>query len=81
MNIRTKEELQMFEEAIDRCQRSLLLLTPDGKQYDLKNRVDRYQGIARLMSGKDWESPELFTTCAADEMILFDYFEHCAKAG
>lgn len=31
----SNEQISIFEDAIAKCRRSLFLLTPDGKQYDL----------------------------------------------
>lgn len=74
MKIRSNEEVRLFEEAVDRCRHAVLLLLPDGTQYDLKTPFGRYQGIAQLMSAKPFMEPDLYTNCAEDEMIMFEYF-------
>ena len=73
MTIRTSNELKMFEKAIDNCRMSVLLVTPDGKQYDLKTPAGRYQGIARMLENGSRTEPELFTNCIEDEMTIFGF--------
>lgn len=74
MTIRNDAEMKMFENAIDRCQKSVWLVTPEGKQYDLKVPAQHTQGITRMLNARDYEEPELFTSCIEDEMILFEFF-------
>ena len=73
MTIRNDEEMRMFEEALERCKKSVYLVTADGEQYDLKTPTGRYEGIAKMLNAKDYEEPELFTNCIQDEMVLFEY--------
>ena len=80
MTIRTNDEIKMFEETINRCRKAVWLVTPDGEQFDLKTPAGRYQGIARLVNAKEYEEPELFTSCFEDEMVIFDYFNRCRQA-
>ena len=84
MTIRNEEELRMFEDKIKRCKRAVLLVTPEGEQFDLTTFVGRIQGInAMLRMRDDCQEPELFISCFEDEMIIFEFFEyldHCRKA-
>ena len=80
MKIRTNDEMRMFEETINRCKRTVWLITPEGEQFDLKTPTGRYQGIARMLSAKEYEEPELFTSCFEDEMVIFEYFNRCRPA-
>lgn len=73
MIIRNERELALFEETLDRCQNTLWLISPHGKQYDLMNPVERCLGIAEMLKAKGVEEPELFTTSYGDEMRLFDF--------
>ena len=78
MKIKTNEEMTLFENAIDRCRRSVYLVTSDGRQYDLKTPAGRYQGISQMFEDHRTQTePELFTNCIEDEMIMFDYFRSC----
>lgn len=79
MKIRNNEELKLFEETLDRCDASVLLVTQQGEQYDLTDPAQRYLGIAELLSKSGYEEPELFTSCAKDEMAFFDYFNTIEK--
>ena len=80
MTIRNKEEMQLFENAIDRCQKTVWLITPEGDQYDLKTPAGRDQGLRKMLNVKDYEEPELFTSCLADEMIMFEFLSQCKQA-
>ena len=53
----------------------MLVLTPEGDQYDLKNPMEKYLGIASLIGDED---PELFASDSNDEMKLFNYLEKIA---
>ena len=79
MKIRNNEELKLFEETLDRCDASVLLVTRQGKQYDLADPAQRYLGIAELLSKTGCEEPELFTSSARDEMEFFKYFNTVEK--
>ena len=75
MKICNKEELRLFEDTLDQCKDSVLVLTPEGNQYDLKNPMEKYLGIASLIGNED---PELYASNYADEMKLFRYLEKTA---
>ena len=78
MMIRTKQDIHAFEKAIDRCNNSVWLVSPEGEQYDLKSDMERYLGIARLIQDQKNEM-ELFAATYADEMIMMDFYRrHCA---
>ena len=79
MKIRNNEELRMFERTIVECRSAVWLVTPDGKQYNLKNPMERYQGIGKLIHGNDMEEPEIFASCHEDEMKLFGFIAACSK--
>ena len=75
MKICNKDELRLFEDTLEQCGSSVLVLTPDGEQYDLKDPMERYAGIASLLGDGD---PELYASNYADEMKLFRYLEKTA---
>ena len=80
MTLRTVEELRAFEEVIDRCRDTVWVVSPKGEQYDLKAPMDRCRGLAMMMDKKGAEEPEIYTTCYEDQMVLYDYIFHHAKA-
>ena len=41
MKIRNNEELKLFEETLDRCTASVLVVTQQGEQYDLTDPAQR----------------------------------------
>ena len=75
MKIRNKAELKLFEKTIDRCEASVLVVTPQGEQYDLKDPVQRCLGIAEMLRETGAAEPELFAASCADEMRLFGYLD------
>lgn len=75
MKICNKDELRLFEETLEQCKSSVLVLTPEGDQFDLKNPMERYLGIASLLGNED---PELYASSCEDEMKLFRYLEKIA---
>ena len=79
MMIRNNEELKLFEETLDRCSESILVVTPRGEQYDLNDPAQRYLGIAEMLRRDVFEEPELFASCPADEMKFFDYLKAVEK--
>ena len=71
----------MFENILNRCKSTVLLVTMEGEQFDLTTPMGRIQGInAMLRMRDDCQEPELFTSCFEDEMIIFEYLDHCRKA-
>ena len=75
MKICNNNELKLFEDTLEQCKHSVLVLTPEGEQYDLKNPMEKYLGIASLIGSED---PEVFASDSADEMKLFNYLEKIA---
>ena len=73
MMIRNNDELKLFEETLDRCDASVLVVTAQGDQYDLKDPTQRYLGITAMLSGEGINEPELFASSYKDEMKFFDY--------
>ena len=73
MKIRNNDELKLFEETLDRCDASVLVVTAQGDQYDLKDPAQRYLGISEMLRGEGISEPELFASSYKDEMKLFEY--------
>jgi len=79
MRIRNDNELKLFEETLDRCDASVLVVTAQGDQYDLKDPAQRYLGIAEMLRENGVNEPELFASSCRDEMRLFDYLNALEK--
>jgi len=79
MKIRNNDELKLFEETLDRCSASVLVVTPQGEQYDLMDPAQRYLGIAEMIREGGTEEPELFTSSCRDEMLLFGFLDTLGK--
>ena len=58
MKIRNNDELKLFEETLDRCEASVLVVTAQGEQYDLKDPAQRYIGITAMLQGEGLNEPE-----------------------
>ena len=79
MRINNNDTLHAFEQAINKCEDAVYLVSPDGKQFNLKNPMERYEGIGRLLEDK-WEQMELFASERKDESVLFDFFRQYKAA-
>ena len=73
MIIRSERELALFEETLGQCQNTVWLISTCGKQYDLKNPLERCLGIAEMLKSQGINEPEVFTTSYGDEMHLFEF--------
>ena len=73
MKITNKQQVEAFQNAIDQCSGKVWLVSPEGKQYDLKSDTERYLGLASLIS-ENGEEMELFTSDYNDEMIMMDLY-------
>ncbi len=78
MRIRNNDELKLFEETLDRCDASVLVVTAQGEQYDLKDPAQRYLGIAEMLREDGINEPELFASSYKDEVKLFGYLNAVA---
>ena len=72
MKIRTDEDIRAFQKALDLCKRAVLLLAPNGDQFDLKTARGQIEGISYLLNDR-YEQAELFTSCYEDEMVMFGF--------
>ena len=75
MKIRNNEELKLFEETLNRCEASVLVVTAQGNQYDMKDPAQRILGLAEMLRGDGAWEPELFASSSRDEMQLFGYLD------
>lgn len=73
MKLTTVDELNRFNDLLDRCKGYVCLHAPDGHYLDLRDKTTRLQGLTAL-SGEDAEYYELFASRREDEMLLLHYF-------
>ncbi|MCC8141148.1 MAG: hypothetical protein LIO56_01225 [Lachnospiraceae bacterium] len=73
MKIKNTQQLHALESAIDRCNHCVWLESAQGEFYDLKNEIDRYRGLGRLLSDSG-EELELYTNAREDTAIMLDFF-------
>ena len=77
MIINNEMELNLFRKAVNKCRNAVLVLTPEGKQYDIKKPADTIKGIAELMKRrKDRLESKIFTNSIEDEMHIFDFIRN-----
>ena len=79
MKIRNNDELKLFEETLDRCNASVLVVTAEGEQYDMKDPVQRYLGISEMLRRDGTGEPEVFTFSCHDDMHFFEFFNTIEK--
>ena len=79
MRIRNNEDLRQFENALRQCRKPVWVVTPSGKQYNLKDEKERAAGLSSMMRDNDYDEPEVFTCCIEDEMLIFGYIEEYRK--
>ena len=78
MKIRTKQDMEAFQQAVEQCDHSVWLMSANGEQYNMKKEAEWRQGIARLLRD-DQDELEIYASTYHDEsiMMLF-YSQHCA---
>lgn len=75
MKIRQESQLKMLDEAIMHCVGSVVLIdSRTGKEYDLKDPVDKAEAFARLPFDSH-ESLELFVTRREDTEIMIGFMD------
>ena len=73
MKIRTRQDMDAFRAALDKCSETVWLIGPGGEQYDLKSDRELRQGLVRL-ARDDAEAMELFASNYADEMVMMEFY-------
>ena len=78
MFIKNNKELNLFKKAVEGCRNAVLLLTPEGIQYNLKNPAEYIKGVAELMrERKDRMEAEIYTRGFYDDMMMYDFMNKC----
>ena len=75
MRIKDNDTLQAFEKAINNCSSAVYLVYPSGQQFNLKNPMERYEGIGRLLEDRSGQM-ELFTNDLEDKSIMYTFFRN-----
>lgn len=73
MKIRTQQDIEALQAALNRCSRTVWLIGPGGEQYDLKSDRELHQAIDRLTEA-DGDRMELFASNYADEMVMMEFY-------
>ncbi|MCR5138173.1 MAG: hypothetical protein K6C12_13990 [Oscillospiraceae bacterium] len=79
MTVRNDEELKLFLDTVDQCE-DVILVTPDGMEYDLKDLRERFIGLGKVIDSE--EEPELEVYCQNREDVakMLQYMESISKA-
>ncbi len=72
MRTRTQNEVKTFKEAIDKCRMPVLLVSPDGTQYNMKAEADYAAGIEKWIADRNDEM-EIFTCALEDEAVMMNF--------
>lgn len=72
MKLRTIEDVEHFQEAIDNCE-SDVWLSSQNEHFNLKSEISKIIAIGRVLSGD--ESLELFAHSKLDEQNLVHMFQ------
>lgn len=74
MKLTNKQQLNAFENIVDKCTSTVWVMSPfGGRQYDLKNEMERYQGLAEMMN----DDMEIYTTSPHDTTLMENYLLAC----
>ncbi len=73
MKLQNERQLHAMEKAIDKCNNKVWLESAQGEYYDLKDEMDRYKGLARLMSDDKDDDLGLYTSSREDMAVMLDF--------
>lgn len=68
-----KIELLKFLKAVDMCRGNVFLITEDGDRLNLKSRLSRFIGVARLVEGGIIENAKVICENPEDDSLLFRF--------
>ena len=76
MKITSINQMKAFENAIERCTSSVWVIPAlGGRQYDLKDEMERYGGLAKMLE----DDMEIFTSNYHDSAVMERfYLDNCA---
>ena len=75
MWIKNKEDMERFEKTIGKCKESVIVVTNNGDNYDLKDFRGFYLGLASMLTTNENEEPEVFANCKEDQGLLLGYLK------
>ena len=78
MKIRTKQDVEAFQKAIDQCKNTVWLMSAKGEQYNMKSDRDWRKGLSRLLND-DQDELEIYASNYHDESVMMNFYRlHCA---
>lgn len=76
MKLTNIQQVQDFLSAVDKCEGSVWLESPDGDKFNLKSKFSQYIAMGALLSTRGNEL-ELFCSNSKDERYFYQFFsEH-----
>jgi hypothetical protein len=77
--LKWKEIYERFEMAVDQCE-DVILVTPDGMEYNLKDLRERFIGLGKAMNAEENPELEVYSQNREDVARLFHYMESIETA-
>ena len=74
LTVRNNEELKLFLDTVDQCE-DVILVTPDGMEYNLKDLRERFIGLGKAMNAEENPELEVYSQNREDVARLFHYME------
>ena len=78
MKIRTRQDIEAFQTAVDQCTNTVWLMSASGEQYNMKNDKEWGKGLSRLLND-DKDEMEIYASNYHDESVMMNFYrQHCA---
>lgn len=74
MRLRNVSEIEKFRAAVDACEGSVWLESPEGDRFNLKSELSQYVALGALL-GEKGERLELFCSSREDQALFFRFFD------
>ena len=78
MKIRTRQDIEAFQTAVDQCTNTVWLMSASGEQYNMKNDKEWGKGLSRLLNDEK-DEVEIYASNYHDESVMMNFYRlHCA---
>ncbi len=79
MWINNTEDIKRFEDTINHCRKSVIIVSMTGAEYDMKKPEDFMKGLSCMINAAEYNEPEVYANCPDDEDLLFRYLNNKAS--
>ena len=73
MKIKTENQMNEFKNAIAKCTSIVWVVTPDGRNFNMKDSKDYKEGM-KFWENDENDAAEVFTSNYEDEAIMMHFF-------